>query len=289
MTWEAGGFSHEGIKAYLDKAFSDMGGEWWKAMLKGGREAGDESRGWAPYFWSWQYDPNQYSVHREYLVRNGYTVMKGEFGEYGSWMGTAYEHGSPIIGLPGEGGTTGASGNALMGFYEAWEASGRNEDFYAAMVSQFRTSQLTYKFDYGYIRTPFPDPDGPNIAGGEFRYISGWFDILEALGFTGVDQSHEYSSRVPNTFQLYQNYPNPFNPETTIPFHLHSPAYVHIKIYNTLGQIVTTPIDSFMPAGYHQVFWDGMNDHGQPMSSGIYICIMRMGESTIKKKMILMR
>ena len=289
MTWEAGGFSHEGIKEYLDKAFSDMGGEWWKAMLRGGREAGDESRGWAPYFWSWQYDPNQYSDHQEYLVRNGYTIMKGEFGEYGSWMGTAYEHGSPIIGLPGEGGTTGASGNALMGFYEAWEASGRNEDFYAAMVSQFRTSQLTYKFDYGYIRTPFPDPDGSNIAGGEFRYISGWFDVLEALGFSGVEPSYEFSNFIPKTFHLYQNYPNPFNPETTIPFRMHSSAFVQIIIYNTLGQIVTTLIDGFMPAGYHQVFWDATDDHGQPMSTGVYICIMQIGKSTLKNKMILMR
>jgi hypothetical protein len=289
MTWEAGGFSHEGIKAYLDKAFADMGGEWWKAMLKGGREAGDESRGWAPYFWSWQYDPNQYSDHRDYLVRNGYTVMKGEFGEYGSWMGTGYEHGSPIIGLPGEGGTTGASGNALMGFYEAWEASGRNEDFYAAMVSLFRTSQLTYKFDYGYIRTPFPDLAGPNIAGGEFRYINGWFDILEALGFTDVEQSHEFSNSMPKTFDLYQNYPNPFNGETIIPYELKHDCFITITILDGLGRRVRILKENRQPAGYHSVVWDGTSERNRIVASGLYFCEMKTRNLIEKRKILFIK
>lgn len=101
-----------------------MGAEWWKAMFRGGREAGDEFRAWWPYFWVWQVDAENYPDHQEYLERNGYTVMKGEFGDYGSWLATAYKNWSPIIGLPGEGGTIGASGNALSGLFMAWEVSG---------------------------------------------------------------------------------------------------------------------------------------------------------------------
>ena len=93
----------------------------------------------------------------------------------------------------------------------------------------------------------------------------------------------------PLYFELYDNYPNPFNPETTIPFHMNSSDFLQIRIYNTLGQEVKTLIDYFMPAGRHKVMWNGTNDYERPMGSGVYICLMQIGKSTVKKKMILMR
>ncbi len=281
--WEAGGFTHAGIEAYLEKAFDDMSAEWRKAMFRGGREAGDEGRGWGPYFWMWQQDPENHTDYQELLVRNGYTIMKGEFGEYGSWMGTGYEDWSPIIGLPGEGATTGASGNALSGLYLAWEASGRNEDFYAAMVTLFRTSQLTYKFDYGYIRTPTPDPEGPNLAGGEFRYLGVWPMILEAMEFSGVD-SPEKSAGPPAGFILNQNYPNPFNPATTIRYTLAKNSRVKIVVYDVLGKEVETLVNARLNAGEHTVQWNIKN-----MASGIYIYKLITKDFVQAKKMLLLK
>jgi len=287
--WKAGVFTHQGTKVYLDKAFADMGAEWLKAMFRGGREAGDEFRAWWPYFWMWQHDPVNYSDHQAYLVRNGYTVMKGEFGEYGSWMGTAYKYWSPIIGLPGEGATTGASGNALSGFYMAWEASGRHEDFYTAMVSLFRTSQLTYKFDYGYIRTPTPDVLEPNIAGGEFRYMGRWFDLIEALEYTQVEDPDVNRHETQKKIYLHQNYPNPFNSLTTIRFQLQEMGHVTIKIYNALGHRIRTLLDLKRPPGNYSVSWNGKDDAGKTVASGIYIYQMKTGESLHRRKLLMLK
>lgn len=282
--WKAGGFAHEGIKAYLNKAFADMGAEWRKAMYLGGREAGDEFRAWWPYFWAWQHDAGNYSDHREYLERNGYTVMKGEFGEYGSWLATAYKNWSPIIGLPGEGATTGASGNALSGLFMAWEVSGRHDDFYAAMVSLFRTSQLTYKFDYGYIREPTPNLEGANIAGGEFRYLDRWFDLFEALGFTQVKESDRITDEMPEKFHLYQNYPNPFNPTTTINFSLPQRNQVTLKVFNLLGEEVLTLVDGELPSGKHSIIFNATE-----MASGIYFYQLKTTSFMKLHKMILLQ
>jgi len=286
--WVAGGFTHANIEAYLKKAFADMGTVWRKAMLGGGREAGDETRGWLPFFWMWQHDPEGYQDHQELLIRNGYTVMKGEFGEYGSWMGTGYEDWSPIIGLPGEGATTGASGTALMGLYLAWEASGRNEDLYAAMVTLFRTSQLTYKFDYGYIRTPTPDPNGPNLAGGEFRYLNVWFLILEALGFTDL-KNPDATPRLPQGFKLYLNYPNPFNPVTSIRYTIPHSVEVKLTIFNLSGQTVKTLQNTYQNAGTYTIQWNGRNDQGLPLASGMYICKIQAGDFSKVLKLLLIK
>jgi len=72
-------------------------------------------------------------------------------------------------------------------------------------------------------------------------------------------------------FQLYQNYPNPFNPAITIKFNLPKTSYVTLKIYNILGQEIRTILYEHREAGYHSVKWDGTNNYGLKVSSGIYI------------------
>jgi subtilisin family serine protease len=75
------------------------------------------------------------------------------------------------------------------------------------------------------------------------------------------------SVALPKTFALDQNYPNPFNPQTVIQYQLPVDSRVEIRIYNTLGEEVTTLIDGEQPAGYKSVTWNGAN-----IASGVYFC-----------------
>ncbi|MGH7598678.1 MAG: FlgD immunoglobulin-like domain containing protein, partial [bacterium] len=82
---------------------------------------------------------------------------------------------------------------------------------------------------------------------------------------------------------------NPFNPETRINYAVPKPARVTIEIFNTLGQKVRTLVDVDKPAGSYEVIWDGRNDHGQTVVSGIYFYQLRTAEAKLTRRMLLMR
>jgi hypothetical protein len=85
-------------------------------------------------------------------------------------------------------------------------------------------------------------------------------------------------------FKLGQNYPNPFNPSTTINYQLPAKNHVSLKVYDILGNLVTTLVDQEMEAGYYNVNWNA----GQ-LASGIYIYRIISGSFVSTKKMILMK
>jgi len=99
----------------------------------------------------------------------------------------------------------------------------------------------------------------------------------------------EEDSQLPTVFDIAQNYPNPFNPTTTIKYQLPKQSDVKIVIYNVLGQVVRTLVDNKVDAGYHQKVWDGMNEFGQRVSTGVYFYRMVAGDFVKSKKMILMK
>jgi flagellar hook assembly protein FlgD len=88
---------------------------------------------------------------------------------------------------------------------------------------------------------------------------------------------------------LKQNYPNPFNPETTIDYRIPQNGKVKIVIYNSLGQKIRTLLSGEQMAGSHLVVWDGTNDMGQKVGSGIYFYSLNFDDRSIVKKMILAR
>lgn len=94
---------------------------------------------------------------------------------------------------------------------------------------------------------------------------------------------------VPLKFSVEQNYPNPFNPVTTIRYAIPGDEKVEILVYNSLGQRVRTLVNRFQQAGYHSVEWYGKNDRGQSVGSGIYFLIVKAGEYSSIKKMILLK
>ena len=94
---------------------------------------------------------------------------------------------------------------------------------------------------------------------------------------------------MPTEFRLAQNYPNPFNPTTTIRFDLPEQALVKLQVYNILGQHVRSLMNRKMNPGYHAVLWDGKNDQGLRVSSGVYYYRISAGDFTAYKKMALLK
>ncbi len=92
----------------------------------------------------------------------------------------------------------------------------------------------------------------------------------------------------PSKFELAQNYPNPFNAATVIRFALPQATRVELRIYNILGQAVRTFVDE-KPSGLYEVFWDGRDENGAAVSSGIYLYQIRAGSYVETKKMQLVK
>jgi hypothetical protein len=94
---------------------------------------------------------------------------------------------------------------------------------------------------------------------------------------------------LPTTYAIAQNYPNPFNPTTTIKYQLPQVSDVQLVIYNVLGQKVRTLVNNRMEAGYHSVVWDGRNELGSSVASGIYIYRFEAGDFQKTMKLILLK
>lgn len=97
------------------------------------------------------------------------------------------------------------------------------------------------------------------------------------------------ATEMPVEYELLQNHPNPFNPETTIKFKLPNSTFVKIDIYNQLGQKVRTLLSQRKNAGIHEVIWNGYDDHGKQVGSGIYLYKMQADQFCTIKKMMLVR
>ncbi len=94
---------------------------------------------------------------------------------------------------------------------------------------------------------------------------------------------------LPHEFSIGQNYPNPFNLSTMISYDLPRREEVSLTIYNIMGQVVRKIDIGTKPAGKHSVVWDGNNDDGEAVASGIYLYRMDAGSFTASKKMVLMK
>ncbi|MCB2229077.1 T9SS type A sorting domain-containing protein [bacterium] len=97
------------------------------------------------------------------------------------------------------------------------------------------------------------------------------------------------TSNLPEHFALEQNYPNPFNPTTTIEFAMPEAAHVSIEVYNIMGRRVRSLVTSYLPAGYHSIIWDGRDQSGAPVASGVYLYRIDAGTFIASRKMLLLK
>jgi len=97
-------------------------------------------------------------------------------------------------------------------------------------------------------------------------------------------------TELPKAYGLAQNFPNPFNPSTRIQFAMPTKGHVSLKIYNVAGQLVRTLQDGVMDAGSHELTWDGSNNLGSNVASGVYFYKINAGDDYENmKKMVLLR
>jgi len=147
---------------------------------------------------------------------------------------------------------------------------------------------------------------------GKYDYLADKHSLMifEFSPGTGVEENSD-EEILPTDFVLSQNYPNPFNPLTSIqytvnskqshPVHttqksvygsqfmVHSPIHTILVVYNILGQKVRTLVDEDKLPGEYKVVWDGKDDIGNPVSSGIYFYKFKAGDFSEVKKMLLIK
>lgn len=101
---------------------------------------------------------------------------------------------------------------------------------------------------------------------------------------TSVDEA---GPELPDGFELEQNYPNPFNPTTMLSYKLAISSEVNLSIFNMAGQMVRTLVDGSKAAGAYKVRWDGRDQQGAKVASGLYLYRLRIGEQIRTRSMLL--
>lgn len=157
-------------------------------------------------------------------------------------------------------------------------ASGLSEEIAAPTVLRFKPNGLPTRatIQQWLIQAQTLDLTDP-IAQQGIRFLE---SLLAAL--------------IPEKTALLANYPNPFNPETWIPYHLAEPAEVNFTIYSQNGTVVRTLVLGHQVAGIYQsqshaAYWDGKNDLGEPVASGVYFYTFTAGEFTATRKMLILK
>jgi hypothetical protein len=118
--------------------------------------------------------------------------------------------------------------------------------------------------------------------------------VLEFLhpGIVGIASSPPVV-QLPTGYRLSQNYPNPFNPSTTIRFDLPGnegeQQDVTVVVYDMRGRRVRTLVDSRLETGTHMIHWNGRDDRGEPVASGIYLYTLKAGTERITRKMTVLK
>jgi len=152
-----------------------------------------------------------------------------------------------------------------------WSYDGNNWVSYTRYESDLK--------DDVYVRALYTDAEGKK-----------WIGARDALSARINDKQQIFKkSALPVQMKVVGNYPNPFNPETTIDFTIPESGHVTIDVYNVAGQKVRRLFSEYMPAGTNKLVWDGENDSGITVSSGVYFFRLEMGDIVLSHRMMLLR
>ncbi len=139
------------------------------------------------------------------------------------------------------------------------------------------SNEFIFSSKFGFIKY-----DNIGLGGWSYRNLIGC--LIDDTSYGVTTSVNEYSNYLPNQVELHQNFPNPFNPVTTITFGIPKSESVKIKVYDILGNELSTLVDNYFPAGVHKVEFNGTN-----LSSGTYIYRIETNNKTISKKLILLK
>ena len=181
-------------------------------------------------------------------------------------------------------------------------STGETSVFYVLDVSegQLDTTRLHIKLPESRVNEVIwykRDIDGYSSSGTRsYDHAVGYVDTLVegtllVLKYSslGVNPRDDLAGNLLPSVHLFQNFPNPFNSLTTIRYRVGDGDHVALVIFDLNGRVVRTLVDKRRSAGDHAVIWDGKNDDGEDLGSGIYFCRLRSGRDTRNIKLLLIK
>ncbi|MBL8008895.1 MAG: T9SS type A sorting domain-containing protein, partial [Ignavibacteria bacterium] len=178
-----------------------------------------------------------------------------------------------------------------------WHSLGAPIDVAATGTASNFKAEFNYA-DIEAIRAQYADFDESKIGlyeriDGEWKYAGGeGKDGKVTAAFKGTQLAVFYNPDhkfIPTDFALSQNYPNPFNPSTTIRYDIAKESKVVLKVYNMLGQEVTTLVNTTKGQGRYEIRWNGKNQFGNTVASGVYLYRLEAGNVVKTKKMLFIK
>jgi hypothetical protein len=178
----------------------------------------------------------------------------------------------------------------VFGNNDGWNGTGPDYQFVFPSVTSFDWTQYT-------LDLIVPD----SVAGAATVALSTrlhvystfvgtvYFDDLDVEKISSTTGVKVAKANIPHIFDLSNNYPNPFNPSTKINYSVPTNGMVSLMVFNILGQRVRTLANAPMAAGQYSITWDGRNDAGSTLSSGVYFYRLQAGQMAIVKKMLLLK
>lgn len=164
------------------------------------------------------------------------------------------------------------NGAGLIGEWSGWS------DGISIRYPDLTDSKVTDNLDAEKMENGPPLPGDTSKIDQKLHQKTNDFQQISNLEATSVE--------IPNSFVLSQNYPNPFNAATTINYQLPEDARVLIKIYNARGEEIRALVEEFKTAAYYSVQWNGRDNYGNPVSSGVYLYRIVAGNHVDTKKMV---
>jgi hypothetical protein len=166
-------------------------------------------------------------------------------------------------------------------YYTGYDFEGYRIYENGTLIDEVDFSTRSYEYPFPVDRTP----TSITVTAYDANFETEPSNVLD-LSFMGIDTTPE----VMPVASLNGNYPNPFNPETNISFTV-ADASVNtvVSIYNIRGEKVNTLVNSKLPTGNHSFVWNGRDQNGQAVSSGVYFCKMSSGGFSTSRKLILMK
>ncbi|MDZ7260939.1 MAG: T9SS type A sorting domain-containing protein [candidate division KSB1 bacterium] len=247
-----------------------------------------------------------------YDVRTLTSLFRGTDCQRGGTLGGGYRLGPAIGASQGE--------HMQISGYDPWTPNDwayAQDIFSDGYIVEFKISfdDLNSKFNASFtpadgmlLPLKFDINDNDSSVAGNYRTLQnhfgdvpgnfqGWMRaeawaapvILTKTPLPPITSVKSQESPLPYAFSLSQNYPNPFNPGTTLKYQLPHPSEVTIVVYDVLGKEICTLVDGKKEAGSYTVTWNGTNNAGIQVSSGIYFCKMSTPEFTLMRKMTLLR
>lgn len=150
-------------------------------------------------------------------------------------------------------------------------------------IIDLTTNKLIYTFNESILEIILTKSNTIVVIATDNIYI-----YFYSLGtYTGITSKSK--TTLPKKLSLSQNYPNPFNPSTTIEYTLPSASHVTVQIFNNNGQLIKSLVDEEKSTGDYSVIWDGKNNNGGRVASGVYFYTVKTDDNELVKKMVLLK